>query len=272
MADWPLQGDGQKLEADARDTANSRPVTLTSHASANTKGSYLQLIASTARASQGLLVTFGRIGTADVLVDIAVGAAASETVIVPNLLYSVRGIVQDLTDVFLPVPVPAGTRVSARSQGGAGSAQCLIAVDLVSRGFLPSSPLALVTAYGADTSDSTGVSVDPGGTANTLGSWTEITSSTTSPCRQLIVAFGGQANTARTTCTWLVDIGVGAGGSEQIVHQAVFARSSTNQHVGPGFVAFDSNVPTGSRLAARAQCSINDATDRLLDVVLYGVT
>jgi len=30
-------------------------------------------------------------------------------------------------------------------------------------------------------------------------------------------------------------------------------------------------IPSGSRIAARAQCNISDATDRLFDVAVYGV-
>jgi len=33
---------------------------------------------------------------------------------------------------------------------------------------------------------------------------------------------------------------------------------------------FQRKIPAGTRIAARAQCSGTDATDRLFDVLLYG--
>jgi hypothetical protein len=39
----------------------------------------------------------------------------------------------------------------------------------------------------------------------------------------------------------------------------------------PQYYGFPVSIPKGSRVAARAQCSINDATDRLIDITLIGL-
>ncbi len=88
----------------------------------NTKGSYAQLTASTARDYIGFsfaLDNQARNGgtQAGITLDIAVGAAASETIIVPDLALGM-----DNLDMFpghagpFWINIPAGTRISARAQ------------------------------------------------------------------------------------------------------------------------------------------------------------
>jgi hypothetical protein len=81
------------------------------------KGSYTQLVASSAKDYCGFVavVDTGGVATPPLvsqLVDIAVGAAASEKIIIPDQLFGpfANGIMSPL----IPVNVPAGTRLSAR--------------------------------------------------------------------------------------------------------------------------------------------------------------
>jgi hypothetical protein len=101
--------------------------------SANAKGSYVQFSASTARDYLGLMVGFDAAGGASaggvgpILLDIAVGAAGSEVIIVPNKTSGVLN--QAVADqTFIPVPVPAGTRLAMRQQNSGGTATSLGAV------------------------------------------------------------------------------------------------------------------------------------------------
>jgi hypothetical protein len=71
-------------------------------------------------------------GTMTHLVDIAVGAAASEQVILPNILVSVgsgSALPNDL--VYLPMAVKAGQRIAARCQSATASAAMTVGVYLV---------------------------------------------------------------------------------------------------------------------------------------------
>jgi hypothetical protein len=287
MGDYSTLGGGQKWVGGT--TVNSRGQSVTPSATANTKGSYAQLLSGAGNTADAACVvldlTNGSANT-DYLVDLAIGAAGSEQIIATNLFMSGGGgLAGNLVySYILPIAIPTGTRIAARCQAGTASAASLHAtLHVMAQGFLPSAPLQRLTAYGPNTADSGGVSVDPGGTANTKPStWTEITSSTTNPMRMLYAAFGLAQNSAPSTATWLVDLGIGASGSEI----GIGGSSATTGLVSLPFrvgVLTDFlwsplvvgplavSIPAGTRLAARAQCSITDATDRLFDVMLYGI-
>lgn len=118
-----LNGSGT-VEAWGPDTSTSKLIELDAGGVANTKGSYLQLIASTARKASEITIVLANpdndsTGSDQVAknfsVDIAIGAAASEIIIVPDLP-AVRGwsMYFGQTTFRLPITVPAGTRISAR--------------------------------------------------------------------------------------------------------------------------------------------------------------
>lgn len=117
---------GQSLVTLGADTANSRGTEITANAVANTKGAYAQLSASISKAFRGFYVlgsTASTLATAGHLIDIAVGAAASEQVIVPNIyVKSIASTTPCKIMVHCPIQIPAGTRVSARSQSNVASA------------------------------------------------------------------------------------------------------------------------------------------------------
>lgn len=105
---------------------------VTANAVASTKGTYTQLIASTTREYRGLAVTTN-VGSAAARfgVDIAVGAAAAEQVIIPDfhVINSVGSARQNPTQpVFIPCRIPAGTRLSARCASSTGAATIGVAV------------------------------------------------------------------------------------------------------------------------------------------------
>jgi hypothetical protein len=287
MPDFSTLGLGQKWVSGS--TTNSRGTSVTPSATANTKGSYAQLISAASNTVDAawVLVDFTN-GTAhtDYLVDLAIGASGSEQIIANNLFVSGGGgLAQNLVFSYpLLIAVPTGTRIAARCQAGTASAAALhVTLHLMGQGFLPSSALQRLTSYGQNTSDSGGVSIDPGGTANTKpGTWTEITSSTTNPIRLLYAALGLAQNAAPTGATWLFDLGMGANGSEIGIggSSATTGLISLPFRVGvltdflwsPLVVGpLPVSIPAGTRLAARAQCSITDATDRLFDLSLYGL-
>jgi len=113
-----------KIESIGHVTTTDRGTQVASDATANTKGAWAQLEASTPNDYVGF---FGSIGTGGDgaaggerrLVDIAMGAVSSEIILVPDLFHNFHGIGDWNTPVMMPifwVPIPKGSRVSARSQ------------------------------------------------------------------------------------------------------------------------------------------------------------
>jgi hypothetical protein len=276
VADWTMLLDGQIADTAGENTSNSRGTTITAGATANTKGSYTQLIASTPFDADWIEVeiTWGSVPTGgEILVDIAVGAAGSEQDMISNLQYCDSS-AYSFSRYLFPIRVSAGTRIAARSQCNTGSATIHVKVNLMGSGFISPFPLSRVTTYGANTSDSGGTSIDPGGVANTKGAYTEIAAATSDPIRGLFLAIGIQANTARTAGTWLVDIAVGAAGSEQIIipNLGLVASGDTDLIMPSTIGILPCSIPAGTRVAVRAQSTITDAADRLFDLIIYGVS
>jgi hypothetical protein len=270
--------EGQRWEA-AASPAASRGVVVAAGTPAHTKGSWITLLASTAFDSTGVLLNIitGAVGPKDWLVDIAVGAAGSEQVWIPNLIVSSIGTIA-YWPLLMPVGVPADTRISARAQCTTANAQADILVCLMNQSFLPSAPLSRVTAYGANTADSGGTEIDPGTTINTKGAWVELDPAIAHDMNGLVIGIGNQNVAKAGGGNFLYDIGVGAAGSEVVIFANQEARTTTPPASGttaahtPMFgPTVPVSVPSGVRLAARGACSHNTATDRLMDLVVYGI-
>lgn len=96
--------------------------TPTNGYSANTKGAWAQLIASTARQYKALHVTWAALdfvaaGTTSALLDLAVGAASSEVVLVENLLATGKvGGLFGWHNAMIEGVVPSASRLSFRGQ------------------------------------------------------------------------------------------------------------------------------------------------------------
>lgn len=268
-----MEGAG-RIENAGANTAASRGTAVTANASANTKGSYTQLIASTGFDANGIIIMLDDMTAAvDYLIDIAVGAAASEVVKISNLLATGgTGSIVYGAYYYFPIRIAAGSRISARCQCSTGGNIIRVSALLLGNSMQGAEGLAVVTPYGDTTADSGGISIDPGGTVNTKGSYTQITASTTYPIRFLVFAIGNQLNNIRTSQSWLVDIAVGAAASEVVKIPNIPLNCSTSPDIiTPQTMCIPVNIPAGTRLSVRAMSDGNDATDRLFDIVLYGV-
>lgn len=276
MPDWSILADGQRTENAGANTAVSRGTSVTASATANTKGTYAQLIASTAFNANGVLVMLDdQAANIDYLIDLAVGAAASEQIIASNLLASgATGTVAYGMNYFLPIEIPAGVRLSARCQSGTAVANVVrVSLVLFGQGLNAPSGLSRIDTYGAATADSGGTSIDPGGVANTKSTYTQIVASTSASMQYLILAFGSQQHGTRTSCSWLVDVAIGAAASEQIILPNLALNcSSSPDVVAPQFYGpLPISIPAGTRIAARAQSDLITATVRLFDMIAYGI-
>ena len=71
----------------------------------------------------------------------------------------------------------------------------------------------------------------------------------------------------------MIDIGIGAGGSEVVIIPDFLIRGDSNlDNFTPVMTpALGFQVPSGTRIAARAQCSHTIAVDRVITTALYGL-
>lgn len=260
------EGEGENLSV-------SRGTSVTGGA-ANTKGSYVQLTASTAIEADGFwLQVDGGSGIDDYLFDIAVGASSSEVDIISNYLATLRNLGGTVVS-YWSIPIPVGTRISARVQETTGSVAARVSLTLVNWGQGKTASYGSVTTYGANTADSGGVQIDPGGVANTKGAYSEITSSTSKAHKAIAICIGGQDNAVRNAAGWYLYVAVGGAGSEvDIIDGLGLTVNTAGDMIAPNFYGpFPVNIPASTRLAVAAQCSDTDATDRLIDVTIHGLS
>jgi hypothetical protein len=275
MPDWSLT-EGQRWANAGAATTVSRGTSVTASGTANTKGAYAVLSAATPFDAHMIVVMIDDISTViDYLLDIAVGAAGVEFVILPNLYVGGgTGSINYGAIYQFPVQIPKGVRLTARIQASTLSSVARVSCLLMQQSFSPGQPLGRVDAYGANTATSGGVSVDPGGTANTKGAYSQIIASTTHDMAAMCLAVGNQKNGTRASQSWLTDIAIGAAGAEQVL----ISNYSMNCSTSPDIVTPQTSpllpvsIPAGTRLAVRTQSDGIVSPARLFDAIIYGVS
>lgn len=252
-------------EAGGQIAASAQLTQIVTDGGSHTKGSWVELIASTSNDNEWIGVEFRNL-TADetCLVDIGVGAASSEAVVIGNIMVWSNNQVADY--VYLPRTIASGSRISARCQSSNGDVRAAVVLHTGDEYGTSSSNITI----GDDTSASKGTAVDAGSTANTKGSWTEIEASTSADMDWLVVKFGPNDNAATAAARFLVDIATGAASSETILIPDIFYRQDTTEHFQCRTFHFQETIPSGTRVAVRSQCDITDATDRVIDVSIVG--
>jgi len=150
--------------------------TVTGSGTAHTKGAWAELIAATGAASDGIWVAIRSVGASGtdtgILLDIGIGAAASETVHVPDINGGYAGDTSSMGQLrFIPILTASGVRVSARLQGVVTTETALVSIWL-SQSIQHLTGAVAVEAVGEDGAASQGTSVTSGN--NAWGSWTNM--------------------------------------------------------------------------------------------------
>lgn len=266
-------GGHSSSSSSSADTSTSTAViTCTASATPHTKGSYVQLIASTTHDTETLTITFhGGVFTdtfnTSTLLDIAVGGAGSEVDLISNL--AVGDLAPRITYV-IPIKIASGSRVSARIQSVIVSKQITISAGFRAHGDNQAVPTTCTT-YGVTSGNSNGVTLTAPGSTNTKAAWTQITSATTADLTRLFVAIhSGQSG--QSASTGLIDIGTGASSSEVVVIPDLFYEMLNTELIWPATscFAFTIAIPSGTRLAARYQ-STSTAAGGAPKIALYGL-
>lgn len=268
---WPLSDAGISQTGGVV-AASSLPATVTADVTSHTKGAWTELIAATGLPASGLWVTsVGGINVTStdtsMLVDIGLGAAGSEQVVIANIPF---GFVAASTPIWVPLSVPDGSRVAARAQAAVSADTIQLQVLMVNGGWHVSGGNRCTT-YGADVTDSGGVTLTTVSGANAKGPWTEIAASTSSPMRWMTAMIIGQAGVSGWSVgNALVDFAYGAAGSEQILVADMAAQWTGSEFIMAHQLTVPVSLPTGTRLSARYQCTAVSSNSRP-DVVVLGV-
>lgn len=236
-----------------------------------TKSAYIQLIAATAAEYDGIILRFrATSGGVRMLVDIAVGAAAAEAVVIADI--PLRSTSTTQPTVFIPLRFAAGVRIAVRSQGSGAGQSLQVSAWGVTGAF---TSYATCTTYGADLTNTTGTVVDGGAVSNTEGAWVELTAACGADHDQLIVSTQSPVTNSGANSNVLVDIGTGAAAAETVILPDFW------QYNGNGGPALSnpcvqmfpaSTVASGSRIAARCQADSTDANGRTAAVIIHAMS
>lgn len=271
--------DASALAAASAPTGSTYDLTITSSVTSNAKGSYTQVFASTSFTANRLNIR-GRTRAASTafLVDLALGAAGAETVLIPNTIWESYTGSSHYGQAWFDVPaaVPSGSRIALRCQSSVGSSTTVVlAVSIFAAGDTPG--IDTWNTYGANTGTSLGTAVDPGGAANTKGSYAQLTSSSAALTQALLLMTTTNCNQATTAARWNVDIATGAGGAEAVLFPDLYMGVNTDSgaaafganHASPMFLTY---IPASTRIAVRSQSDLTDATDRVLGMAILAGT
>ena len=242
---------------------------VTTGAASGTKGSISQIFASTSFDAYWMTIVVSEYALAATdsqgCLDILIGAATEE-VLIPNLLFGSAGTIGTVTAKGpriwnFPLYVPAGSRISAQAAGQRTSTALRVWMYLT--GGMGSPPFRVgskVVTYGISGVPN-GTTIVPGA-SGVEGSWTQITASTTENHFAIFPSFQVGADTVWVQGALTIDIGVGAATEESIAEGYWFCKDTGEATSGPfpSMPCFQ-EIPSGTRLVMRASNSgANDAS------------
>lgn len=236
MFNFPARG-CQWVDENVGSTSAEPGTTITAGGTAHEKGSWTQLLASTAYEVYGITVLIAGTGTTAStnmrwLCDIGWGSSGSEEVFIPNLIGgntpAMNSGVGPGTMYHFPIYIPAGTRLSARAQSSTASRTATVAIWLHE---WPNGPLpwigSKVTAYGIDTAASTGVIHTCGNSSYPTSS--QITASTSDAIRYMQVGIDMGTDSTASSARGLMRIGIST--ATVVVNDLPWTESTTLETV-----------------------------------------
>lgn len=257
---------------------------VTTGGAAATKGTAVQLIASTAFDSYLMQVTASGYGaaatTARGCLDILVGSATEE-VLIANLLMGFCGALGAASvgpkSWLFPLYVPAGTRIAAQVAGDRTATAMRVGIQLWGgNGYPPFKVGQRVVTYGIGTVPAA-VAITPGA-SGAEGAFVQVTASTTEDHFCIVPsAQPPTGDTTLTASTVFLDVGQGAA-TEEVVSGGgrepsfIFSLDGNEIAGGPhNVMPLFADISSGTRLAARMSRSSAADTVATWDVALHGV-
>lgn len=263
----PIQNVGRGLNI-AGDSTITGTVTVTASASTNTKGSYAQVFAATAFDTCMIVlqpddVTVSATNTSTLL-DVAIGGAGSETVIINNINLGAWG----HGPVFIaPIYIPKGNRVAMRIQSAVASKSFPVRVNLSPAPTMGDAATWCET-WGANTGTSAGTTLPTPSVGGTKTGYQAITSSTTRLTRWITWSIGSlQTNAAASKGG--IDIAYGPAASESLLVSNIRWEQLGTEVVRASSWPVPVNIPAGSRVAARWDSTSTSSTS-VLNLIVHG--
>lgn len=267
MTDFQLHQGGMRVET--TDLSGEQYEQCTASATANTKGSWNEIKASTGFEAEAFILCIGEVnGDVQGLVDLGMGGAGSEEVIIGDVdLWGKQNSAPGIFAYF-PIKIPQGVRLATRCQAETGSRAIAVGLELIGPSLMQTAGFSRSTTYGAVTaSNSRGTSITSNTNPNVKGTWNQITASTTEAHYGIYLGWDALGSFATSTVHCLVDIAVGAASSEQVIVSNIAISTGTseggNPHLhGPFWVT----IPEASRLSVRMQDHVGNQSR---GIVLY---
>lgn len=238
----------------------------------NVKGAWAQLAAATPFA--GRIIDVHLLGAETGVwyyLDVGIGAAGLEQVAIRDLqMQSFSDFASEGRYFRVPYSFPAGVRLAMRGQCGFAGTKVVRAALMLHAGTPRDGHAGMqrTLMYGAS-AGTQGTQYDPGGVANTKGAWVQIAAATTYPIRKLSLSIVPPS--AVVFCTWLVDLGIGAAGAEQVlVGDIPFHAADLGKAIVANPGDFAVNIPAGARLSIRGACDSTSSPGRLFHALLNG--
>lgn len=275
MADFPLGGGAEGVSIGA-DLALSRGTIVTSSATPDSKGAWVELEAETTEEINGIAVSIPSLITAtsgnDIIIDVGIGGAGNEEEIIQNINVT-YGTLSSFSGrhLCLPISIPKGSRIAVRSQASVASQSCTIAMIGLVGSFTSYAPLSFAESLGMDLANTQAHEYDPGAVANTKGAWSEIEASLAHDYAGFSLLLSGNQNSSATDQTGLIDIGIGGAGNEEVILSNVPFKVSSNEFLGSAPCFYNITLPKGQRLSVRVQSTNTQISDRTNGLYFYGV-
>lgn len=270
-------GGGFKSIGSGLDLSSTRGTTLTANASANTLGTFVELVsaANNTFSSNEIEITCSEFsastGTNAMMVVLAVGGAGSEEIIVPDLLCrGVTGTVGTYYKYSFPISIPAGVRISVACQSRTGGQVIDVNISRSINSLSQDPGLSIIDPIGSTRSTGRGIEVARNTTINTFGAWVEITASLANAIRGFVVC-GMRSNTSWSNAVVTYEVGAGSAGNEEMIYEGgLIMTTSSEEGVGNVSPFRSVGIPAGTRISIRAQGDVNN-TDLDFDYIIYGV-
>lgn len=247
---------------------------------ANTKGSWTVLLADTVEPLIGMILNVGKtIGSTGThvtdLVDIGIAPIAAgggtEIVLVPNIYLGAQA---GWPNIFLPIQVPAGYRISARfANQGAGATLRLGVVTIPAAGPIgPFEGCQEAVDIGTTTASTRGTTLGTPGGLNTEGAWTDLVASSTIAARWILLQPGPPNTATMLANSGVMDFAVGSAGNEKPIAENVPFNTDTAELLRAPLITLPCRIPAGSRISARCSCDTSVAAGGVpqASAILFG--
>lgn len=244
MSDWPKLQNSLAFP----DSMGTFGTSVTGGGSPNTKGSWVEMIASLPYDICAIIFTLQNHPAGYQLMDVGIGNAGGGTptdIIIPNITVSqaLSGTHADCS-FWWPIAVRAGERLALRSQSSAGSGFLTGKGHFLADGFAGIQAPERYEDWGTDLTGSRGTQFTTGN--GSKGSWTAIKTSTPFDTRWISIEIQGETSPVDMA----IDIGVGGAGNEVVVFPDIhYTVESLAIMIGP----FPFTFPAGTRISVRGR-------------------